>query len=79
MALNNNQLYYLRRKLLYVLIGAVLMFVVQEYRHTTNTTYTKELEKLLALCLSDSTGKPIRIGDELYLCGIYKLGEKVGH
>ena len=79
MELNNNRLSYWRLELICMLIGAVLMFVVQEYRHTTNTTYTKNLEKLLALCLSDSTGKPIRIGDELYLCGIYKLGEKVGH
>lgn len=32
------------------------------------------LTKIVAACLSDATGKPIRIGNEMYLCGIVPVG-----
>lgn len=36
--------------------------------------YTQNLEKALALCVSEEY-KPIKIGDEWFLCGVNKLGE----
>lgn len=33
------------------------------------------LRNIVASCLSDSTGKPIKIGDELFLCGIVSIGK----
>jgi len=79
MELNNIRHYFLLHKLSLVLLGAVLAFVVGLYYTTTNQAYTKELEKVLAQCLSDATGKPLVIGDEIYLCSIYRVGERVGH
>jgi len=79
MELNNIHRYYLLYKLSLILLGAILAFVVGLYYTTTNQAYTKELEKVLVQCLSDSTGKPIVIGDAIYLCSIYKVGERVGH
>lgn len=32
------------------------------------------MSKILDACLSDSTGKPVRIGDEWFLCGIQPIG-----
>lgn len=37
--------------------------------------YVRSLEKIVSQCLSDSTGKPIEIDDEIFFCGIYKIGE----
>ena len=36
--------------------------------------YVKALEQVVASCLSDSTGKPVQIGDVIYLCGIVEVG-----
>lgn len=33
-----------------------------------------ELRKIVAACLSDSTGKPVVIGGEWFLCGITSIG-----
>jgi len=79
MVLNKTHHYFLLHKLSLVLLGAVLAFVAGLYYTTTNQAYTKELEKVLAQCLSDATGKPIVIGNEIYLCSIYRIGERVGH
>lgn len=49
----------------------------QAYANMNHAAYTKALEKVVADCLSDSTGKPVVIGDELYLCGIVKTGVKL--
>lgn len=32
------------------------------------------MSKILDACLSDSTGKPVKIGDEWFLCGIQPIG-----
>ena len=37
--------------------------------------YISALEKIVAACLSDSTGKPILIDRRIFLCGIYDIGE----
>jgi len=63
-------------KWFYFLCGLVLAFYAG---FVYNTLYTSKLERLLALCLSDSTGNPVIIDNEIYLCSIYKIGEKVGH
>ena len=54
-------------------IGFVVYTNVEE-RDKKQATYVKSLEKIVADCLSDSTGKPVVIGNELYLCGIVKTG-----
>ena len=33
------------------------------------------MSKILDACLSDSTGKPLLIGDEWFLCGIQPIGK----
>ena len=33
------------------------------------------MSKILNACLSDSTGKPVQIGDEWFLCGIQPIGK----
>ena len=79
MELNKTHHSYWLHKLFSMFVGVVLALVVTSYYTTTSQAYTKELEKVLAQCLSDSTGKPIVIGDEIYLCSIYRVGERVGH
>lgn len=37
--------------------------------------YVKALEQVVASCLSDATGKPVQIGDTMYLCGIVEVGK----
>lgn len=37
--------------------------------------YVEALEQVAASCLSDSTGKPVQIGDVLYMCGIVEIGK----
>lgn len=32
------------------------------------------LKQIVAACLSDSTGRPLRIGDDWFLCGITHIG-----
>jgi hypothetical protein len=32
------------------------------------------MSKILDACLSNSTGKPVKIGDEWFLCGIQPIG-----
>ena len=33
------------------------------------------MSKILDACLSNSTGKPVKIGDEWFLCGIQPIGK----
>ena len=40
-------------------------------------SYTGELEKVVAQCLSSSSGKPVVIGDEVYMCGATATGVKL--
>lgn len=47
---------------------AVAAYFVFDYK----SGYTKELEKILALCLDD-TYHPVKIGDDLFMCGIDKI------
>lgn len=35
--------------------------------------YVHGLEQIVAACLSDATGKPIKIGDDWFLCGIVPI------
>jgi drug/metabolite transporter (DMT)-like permease len=39
--------------------------------------YVAGLERIVAACLSDATGKPITIGGRVFLCSIYDTGEKL--
>jgi hypothetical protein len=47
------------------------------YRLSGSGDYVKHLEHVVANCLSDSTGRPITIGDQTYLCGIVPTGVKL--
>ena len=35
------------------------------------------MEGILNQCLSDATGRPVVIDNELYLCGVVPLGVKI--
>ena len=51
---------------------ALACYALLDYRDAKAAEYTKALEETLAICLSD-TYKPIKIGDEWFLCGINKI------
>lgn len=63
-----------------VLIASVLFLIsdtanaIEQNATAKQAGYVAALEAIAKSCLSDSTGKPIRIGDDLYLCGIYHVG-----
>ena len=64
------------------LIGVVgVLYLLSDYANASasnekakQATYVAGLEKIVAACLSDSTGKPVKIGDEWFLCGIVPIG-----
>lgn len=61
------------------LVNVALNAIVESQAIETRrqVAYTKSLEQVVANCLSDSTGKPVQVGDEIYLCGIVGTGSKL--
>lgn len=63
-------------------IGVVgVLYLLSDYANASasdekakQAEYVAGLEKIVAACLSDSTGKPVMIGDEWFLCGIVPIG-----
>lgn len=47
---------------------------VQEQQASEQAAQVKVMESILTQCLSDSTGRPVVIDGEIYLCGIVKTG-----
>ncbi|OHD24958.1 MAG: hypothetical protein A2Y38_20230 [Spirochaetes bacterium GWB1_59_5] len=65
--------------LLFGLVHVALNAIVEAQAIETrrHAAYTKSLEQVVANCLSDSTGKPVQVGDEMFLCGIVSTGAKL--
>ena len=63
-----------------IAIGAAIGYAVTfidkqvETRVVAHQGYVKELEKVVAHCLD---GKSVAVGGQLYLCGLYNVGEKL--
>ena len=54
------------------------MFVTAQTQHAAEeTARVKVMEGILNQCLSDATGRPVVIDNELYLCGVVPLGVKI--
>ena len=54
------------------------MFVTVQTQHAAEeTARVKVMEGILNQCLSDATGRPVVIDNELYLCGVVPLGVKI--
>lgn len=64
-------------KILAYLVALLAIYAVMQRQDAEDVEYTKNLEQIVATCLSDTTGKPIMIGNEIYLCSIYNTGEKI--
>ena len=64
-------------KILAYLVALIAIYAVMQRQDAEDVEYTKNLEQIVATCLSDTTGKPIMIGNEIYLCSIYNTGEKI--
>jgi hypothetical protein len=58
----------------------LILFIICAYV-AIDTVETKTsndaMRKIVAKCLSDSVGRPITIGNEIYLCGIVSTGERI--
>ncbi len=51
------------------------VFLISDKANADQKREIDELRKIVAACLSDSTGRPITIGNETYLCGIVSIGK----
>ena len=49
----------------------------QEQHAADKATQVKVMESILTQCLSDATGRPVVIDNEVYLCGIVPTGVKL--
>ena len=53
----------------------VIIALWQESADASQMSEVSALRSIVAACLSDATGRPVYIGEQVYLCGIYPLGE----
>ena len=53
------------------------IYAITQRQDAADVEYTRNLEEVVATCLSGPTGKPVTIGDEVFLCGIVNTGERV--
>jgi hypothetical protein len=65
-----------------ILVGCLVGFLISDRANASvpvtphpQGDYVKGLERIVAACLSDATGKPVKIGGEIFLCGITSIGE----
>lgn len=59
------------------ILSLFAIYAIMQRQDAADVEYTKNLETTLAACLSDSTGRPVVIGDEIYLCGVVATGAKL--
>lgn len=59
------------------IISLLAIYAIVQRQDAEDVEYTKNLEGVVAKCLSNPTGQPIAIGNEIFLCSIYNTGEKV--
>jgi len=53
------------------------IYAITQRQDAADVEYTRNLEEVVATCLSGPTGKPVTVGDEVFLCGIVNTGERV--
>lgn len=53
------------------------IYAITQRQDAADVEYTRNLEEVVATCLSGPTGKPVTIGNEIFLCGIVNTGERV--
>lgn len=53
------------------------IYAITQRQDAADVEYTRNLEEVVATCLSGPTGKPVTIGNEIFLCGIVNTGEKI--
>lgn len=57
------------------LIGVMgVLYLLSDYANASASEEKAKQAAYVAACLSDSTGKPVKIGDEWFLCGIVAVG-----
>lgn len=59
------------------LCGFLCLLAYMQNRDIEQEQVTKELSKITTQCLSDSTGRPVTIDGEIYLCGIVATGQRL--
>jgi hypothetical protein len=67
---------FMRDMLIVVAILTVFFLVVTSLTNDADAA-NQDMRKVLTQCLSDSTGKPIVIGNEIFLCSIVSTGEHI--
>lgn len=59
------------------LVALLAVYAIAQRQDAADAEYTRNLEQVVAKCLSNPVGQPIAIGEEIYLCSIYNTGEKM--
>ena len=59
------------------LVLLLSVYAIAQRQDAADAEYTRNLESIVARCLSNPVGQPITIGNEIYLCSIYNTGEKI--
>ena len=59
------------------IVGLLAVYAIAPRQDAADAEYTRNLESVVAKCLSNPVGQPITIGNEIYLCSIYNTGEKI--
>ena len=59
------------------LVALLAVYAIAQRQDAADAEYTRNLEQVVAKCLSNPVGQPITIGNEIYLCSIYNTGEKI--
>lgn len=59
------------------IVALLAVYAIAQRQDAADAEYTRNLESVVAKCLSNPVGQPITIGNEIYLCSIYNTGEKI--
>ena len=55
----------------------ILLLSFMQVRDEEDKAIRSGLEQVVTKCLSDSTGRPVVIDGEIFLCGIVRTGQKI--
>lgn len=59
------------------IVALLAVYAIAQRQDAADAEYTRNLEQVVAKCLSNPVGQPITIGEDIYLCSIYNTGEKI--
>lgn len=59
------------------IVALLAVYAIAQRQDAADAEYTRNLEQVVAKCLSNPVGQPITIGNEIYLCSNYNTGEKI--